>query len=309
MRLAFSVPSLGFPFFVHMMDLARQHVEQNYPDVEFIELDGQEGGNPSSTKQTNDIEAIIAQGVQALVISPNDVAALAGAVQSAIDAGLVVVTVDRNVTDVATLAHVGADNVEGGRLQGRYLIEVLPDGGDVIELQGQPGAAPAIDRHAGLDEVIAAQDAVNIVISQTAEFSRSEAIEVLQAALATEEAANVTAIVCANDDMAFGSIEALADAALTVPIIGFDALPEALQAIQGGTMAATVEQFPGGQSTQAIDIAMAKLIDGTDPAEHDTYLVPILITADNLGEAERAVEAGVAPAASPEASPDSSPTA
>lgn len=309
MRLAFSVPSLGFPFFVHMMDLARQHVEQNYPDVEFIELDGQEGGNPSSTKQTNDIEAIIAQGVQALVISPNDVAALAGAVQSAIDAGLVVVTVDRNVTDVPTLAHVGADNVEGGRLQGRYLIEILPDGGDVIELQGQPGAAPAIDRHAGLDEIIAAQDAVNIVISQTAEFSRSEAIEVLQAALATEEAASVTAIVCANDDMAFGSIEALADAGLTVPIIGFDALPEALQAIQGGTMAATVEQFPGGQSTQAIDIAMAKLIDGTDPAEHDTYLVPILITADNLGEAERAVEAGVAPAASPEASPDSSPTA
>jgi ABC-type sugar transport system substrate-binding protein len=298
-KLAFSVPGLNFPFFVHMMALAKQHVEENYPDVEFIELDGQEQGAPSSTKQSNDIDAIIAQGVNALVISPNDVAALAPAVQAAIDAGLVVVTVDRNVTDVPTLAHVGADNVEGGRLQGRYLLEILPDGGDIIELQGQPGAAPAIDRHKGLDEILAAQDKVKVVVSQTAEFARAKAVSVLEAALASTP--EPKAVVCANDDMAFGAIEALSDAGLTgVPIIGFDALPEALLDIQAGTMAATIEQFPGGQSKQAIDIAMAKLVSGTDPAQHDTYLVPALITKDNLAEAERAVEAGVA---TPEASP------
>jgi ABC-type sugar transport system substrate-binding protein len=286
-----------------MMDLARAHVETTYPDVEFISLDGQESGAPSSTKQSNDIDAIIAQGVNGLVISPNDGAALAPAVQAAIDAGMVVATVDRTVVDVATLAHVGADNVEGGRLQGRYLIEILPDGGDIIELQGQPGATPAIDRHAGLDEVLTAQDKINVAVSQTAEFARAKAVTVLEAALASNP--EPKAVVCANDDMAFGAIEALADADLTIPVIGFDALPEALQAIQAGTMAATVEQFPGKQSTTAIDIVMAKLLDGTDPAEHDTYLTPILVSADNLAEAERAVEAGVAPAASPEASPTS----
>jgi ABC-type sugar transport system substrate-binding protein len=303
LKIAFSVPGLNFPFFVHMMDLARAHVETTYPDVEFISLDGQESGAPSSTKQSNDIDAIIAQGVNGLVISPNDGAALAPAVQAAIDAGLVVATVDRTVVDVATLAHVGADNVEGGRLQGRYLIEILPDGGDIIELQGQPGATPAIDRHAGLDEVLSAQDKINVAVSQTAEFARAKAVTVLEAALASNP--EPKAVVCANDDMAFGAIEALADADLTIPVIGFDALPEALQAIQAGTMAATVEQFPGKQSTTAIDIVMAKLLDGTDPAEHDTYLTPILVSADNLAEAERAVEAGVAPAASPEASPTS----
>jgi ABC-type sugar transport system substrate-binding protein len=303
LKIAFSVPGLNFPFFVHMMDLARAHVETTYPDVEFISLDGQESGAPSSTKQSNDIDAIIAQGVNGLVISPNDGAALAPAVQAAIDAGMVVATVDRTVVDVATLAHVGADNVEGGRLQGRYLIEILPDGGDIIELQGQPGATPAIDRHAGLDEVLTAQDKIKVAVSQTAEFARAKAVTVLEAALASNP--EPRAVVCANDDMAFGAIEALADADLTIPVIGFDALPEALQAIQAGTMAATVEQFPGKQSTTAIDIVMAKLLDGTDPAEHDTYLTPILVSADNLAEAERAVEAGVAPAASPEASPTS----
>jgi ABC-type sugar transport system substrate-binding protein len=140
-------------------------------------------------------------------------------------------------------------------------------------------------------------------VSQTAEFARAKAVTVLEAALASNP--EPKAVVCANDDMAFGAIEALADADLTIPVIGFDALPEALQAIQAGTMAATVEQFPGKQSTTAIDIVMAKLLDGTDPAEHDTYLTPILVSADNLAEAERAVEAGVAPAASPEASPTS----
>jgi ABC-type sugar transport system substrate-binding protein len=99
--------------------------------------------------------------------------------------------------------------------------------------------------------------------------------------------------------MAFGAVEALSDAGLSIPIIGFDALPEALIAINGGQMTATVEQFPGGQAAGALDIIVAKLRDGKDPAQHDTFLTPIIISKDNLADAERAVEAGVAPAASP----------
>ncbi len=299
-KLAFSVPGLNFPFFVHMMNLAKMHAE-SIGGIEFRELDGQEAGQPSSTKQSNDIAAIIADGFNALVISPNDVQALAPAIQDAIDAGLVVVTVDRNVTDVATLAHVGADNVLGGEAQGTYLLEILPDGGTVFELEGQPGASPAIDRKAGLHNIIDAQETVQIVFEQTANFARADGLTVTEAALAANDPPS--AIVCANDDMAFGAVEALSGAGLTVPVIGFDALPEALQAIQGGTMAATIEQFPGQQATTAIDIALAKLKDGTDPAEHDTYLTPIILSAENLGEAERAEEAGIAPTASPEASP------
>ncbi len=305
-KLAFSVPGLNFPFFVHMMNLAHQHADA-IGGIEFRELDGQEAGQPSSTKQSNDIDAIIADGFNALVISPNDVQALAPAIQAAIDAGLVVVTVDRNVTDVATLAHVGADNVIGGEAQGTYLLEILPDGGTVFELEGQPGATPAIDRKKGLHNIIDAQEAVQIVFEQTANFGRSEGLTITETALQSNDAP--AAIVCANDDMAFGAIEALSAAGLTVPVIGFDALPEALQAIQAGTMSATVEQFPGQQATTAIDIALAKLKDGTDPAQHDTYLTPIILSAENLGQAERAEEAGITPTGSPVASPEASPTA
>lgn len=298
LKIAFSVPGLNFPFFVHMMDLAEAHAKE-ITGIEFIRLDGQENGAPSSTKQSADLEAMIAQKISGLVISPNDVNALVPAIQSVLDAGIPVVTVDRNVTDARTLAHVGADNVEGGRLQGRYLVEILPDGGDIFELQGQPGSSPAIDRDKGLKEILAAQDKIKIVVDQTANFARANAVTVTESALASNP--EPKAIVCANDDMAFGAAEAAADAGLTVPIIGFDALPEALIAIRDAKMAATIEQFPGGQAAGAIDILVAKLRNNTDPAQHDTYLIPKLITADNLAEAERAVEAGVAPAASPTA--------
>ncbi|MGD9712770.1 MAG: substrate-binding domain-containing protein [Thermomicrobiales bacterium] len=291
LTIAFSVPGLNFPFFVHMLNLAEQHAA-SLGGIEFIGLDGQEQGAPSSTKQTADLEAMIAQGIDGLVISPNDAAALAPAIESVIEAGIPVVTVDRNVEEgVATLAHVGADNVEGGRIQARYLIELFPDGAEVFELQGQPGASAAILRHQGLEEVLSEQEAVKVIVSQPAAFARADAVRVMEASLASNPEPD--AVVCANDDMAFGAAEVAQANGLNIPIIGFDALPEALIAIQEGRMAATIEQFPGGQASGAIDILVSFLRDGTEPAEHDTYLVPALITADNLGEAERAAEAGL----------------
>jgi ABC-type sugar transport system substrate-binding protein len=59
-----------------------------------------------------------------------------------------VVTIDRRVAGVDGItAHVGADNVKGGEAQGEWLLENYPDGATLINLQGQPGASPAIDRN------------------------------------------------------------------------------------------------------------------------------------------------------------------
>jgi ABC-type sugar transport system substrate-binding protein len=297
LRIAFSVSSLAFPFFQHMINLAEAHAAEI--GVELMVLDGQQGGQPSSTKQSSDLEAAVAQGIQGVVISPNDVNALQPAIQAVIDADIPVVTVDRNVTGADTLAHVGADNVRGGELQGEFLVELLAEGGRIFELQGQPGASAAIDRHAGLDAVLAENEQIEVVASETAEFQRERAVTVFEALLAANQAPD--AVVCANDDMAFGVAQVASEQGLELAVIGFDALPEALVAIRDGQMAATIEQFPGAQATTALDILVAFMRDGTEPAEHDTYLEPGLITADNLGEAERAAEAGIEAAATPTA--------
>ena len=282
-----SLPSLSFPFFVHMQTQLRAEA-QKLGGVSLIETDGQN----SSPKQTSDMEAAVTKGVNAIVISPLDVAALAPAVQAVVEAGIPVVTIDRRVNGVeGVLAHVGADNVRGGQAQGEAILAAFPQGATVMHLQGQPGAGPAIDRNKGLHMVLDAhKDIFKMVFEQPANFARDQALTMVESGLAgMAKAPDV--IVCANDDMALGAMEAAKARNMTaIKIYGFDALPEALSRVEDGSLAGTVEQFPGEQSRIAMDIAVAFARDGKQPANKLTLLTPIVITKANLDKAERLSE-------------------
>lgn len=279
-----SLPNLGFPFFVHMM---KQIVAEGETlGVEVIEADGQ-GSTP---KQTADVEAAIIQGVKGILISPNEVDAMAPAIRQAIEAGVPVVTVDRRVDKVdGILAHVGADNVAGGEAQGRLIVEMFPNGAKVFNLQGQPGSSPAIDRNKGVHNVLdPLSDKYEFVFEQTAFFARDKGLSVTEAGLAGLDSPP-DVIVAANDDMALGAAEAVKAAGLEgqVAILGFDALPEALAAVRDGRLTATVEQFPGGQSKQGLNILVDHIKSGKTPDNSLVLLTPITITKDNFDKAER----------------------
>jgi inositol transport system substrate-binding protein len=255
-------------------------------DIEVIESDGQR----SSTKQTADVEAAIAKKVDGIVISPNEVDAMAPALQEAVDAKIAVVTIDRRVDKVpGIVAHVGADNVKGGEAQGQLIMKLFPNGASVMNLQGQSGASPAIDRNKGLHNVLdQAKDKYKFVFEDTAGFDRAKGLAMTESALAGMKSPP-DVIVCANDDMALGALEALKARNLNgkVKLIGFDALPEALGQIKAGDLTATIEQMPGGQSRGAVDTLVAFVRDGKQPAAKVTLLTPIAITKDNLNQAER----------------------
>jgi inositol transport system substrate-binding protein len=280
-----SAPDLAFPFFVHMMNQMKAEAAK-LGDIEVIESDGQR----SSTKQTADVEAAIAKKVDGIVISPNEVDAMAPALQEAVDAKIAVVTIDRRVDKVpGILAHVGADNVKGGEAQGQLIMKLFPKGASVMNLQGQSGASPAIDRNKGLHNVLdQAKDKYKFVFEDTAGFDRAKGLAMTESALAGM-ATPPDVIVAANDDMALGALEALKARNLNgkVKLIGFDALPEALAQIKGGDLTATIEQMPGGQSRGAVDTLVAFVRDGKQPAAKVTLLTPIAITKDNLDQAER----------------------
>jgi inositol transport system substrate-binding protein len=280
-----SAPDLAFPFFVHMMNQMKAEAAK-LGDIEVIESDGQR----SSTKQTADVEAAIAKKVDGIVISPNEVDAMAPALQEAVDAKIAVVTIDRRVDKVpGIIAHVGADNVKGGEAQGQLIMKLFPNGASVMNLQGQSGASPAIDRNKGLHNVLdQAKDKYKFVFEDTAGFDRAKGLAMTESALAGMKTPP-DVIVCANDDMALGALEALKARNLNgkVKLIGFDALPEALAQIKGGDLTATIEQMPGGQSRGAVDTLVAFVRDGKQPAQKVTLLTPIAITKDNLNQAER----------------------
>lgn len=287
LTIATSVPSLGFPFFVHMENQLKAEAE-SLGGITLLTNDGQN----STPKQTADVEAAVVNAVDGIVISPIDSVAMAPALAQAVEAGIPVVTIDRRVDGVeGILSHVGADNVKGGEAQANLIVELFPDGARIVNLQGQPGASPAIDRNQGVHNVLdPVKDKYQIIFEQTANFARAEALSVTEAGLAANGKPDV--IVCANDDMAFGAIEACAAAGFTdVKIYGFDALPEAIVAVRDGSMAGTVEQFPGEQSRTAVRIAVAYARDKTEPAEKLVLLTPIVIGIDNIDQAERIAEA------------------
>ena len=83
------------------------------------------------------------------------------------------------------LAHVGADNVKGGEAQGQLIMALFPDGAKVLNLQGQPGSSPAIDRNAGVHNVLDKHaDKYPFVFEQTANFARDKGLSVTEAGLA-----------------------------------------------------------------------------------------------------------------------------
>ena len=282
LTLAWSLPALEFPFFVHMQKALRDKATE-IGGITLIETDGQN----QTTKQTADVEAAVTQGVDGIIISPLDAVAMQPAVQAAVDAGIPVVTIDRRVEGVpGVLAHVGADNVLGGEAQGKLIMELFPDGATIINLQGQPGASPAIDRNKGAHNVLDAHaDKYKFVAEQTANFQRNEGVTVTESLLAGMESPP-DVILCANDDMALGALQVVKEQGLPIKIIGFDALPEALASIRDGGLTATIEQWPGGQSAKALETMVAYLRDGTKP-EPLVLLTPEAITKDNIDKAER----------------------
>jgi ABC-type sugar transport system substrate-binding protein len=285
LTILFSIPDLAFPFFVHMVNQIKDE-SAKVGDIDLIVADGQR----SSPKQTADLEAAITKGVNGIVISPNDVDALAAAIQEAVDAKIPVVTVDRRVNKVpGVLGHVGADNVKGGEAQGLLVEKLFPNGANVMNLQGQSGSSPAIDRNKGLHNVLdQAKDKYKFVFEDTAGFDRSKGLAMTESALAGM-ATPPDVIVAANDDMALGALEALKARNLVgkVKLIGFDALPEALGQIQAGNITGTIEQLPGGQTRGALETLVGFLRDGKKPDNQVTLLTPIAITKDNLNQAER----------------------
>jgi inositol transport system substrate-binding protein len=286
LTIATSLPSLEFPFFVHMQ---KQLIAEGNAlgGIKLINMDGQN----KAPKQTADVEAAITQKVNAIVISPTDVNAMAPALEAAVKAGIPVVTIDRRVAKVdGLLGHVGADNVKGGEAQANAIIKDFPNGAKIFHLQGQPGAGPAIDRNKGLHNVLdKVKDKYQIVFEQTANFARAEGLSVTEAGLAGKGKPDV--IVCANDDMALGAMEAAKARGFNdIKIYGFDALPEALKAVKDGGMQATIEQFPGEQSREAMRVAVAFARDGKKPAEAVLLLTPVAITKANLDKAERVSE-------------------
>lgn len=282
--IGLTLPSLAHPFFVYLQRNVMDEAE--LLDVEIIAIDAAN----VAAKQMSIVEDFISKGVEGVLMSPIGTDALVPAVESLNRAGIPIATVDRKVSGGDVLVHVGADNVEGGRVAARYLLEQLGGRGGVLELEGTPGASPAIDRKAGFDEVIATSN-IKILVSQTAKFERATGQTVMENLLQVHK--DFQGVFAANDEMILGSIEAVEAAGVDtskIILVGYDAIPDALNYIKDGRLDATIEQFPGEQAKQSLRYLVEYIREGKNPPSKEVYITPVAITIDNLDDAEHKVE-------------------
>ena len=282
--IGLAVPSLSHPFFIYLKSHVTDEAEEL--GVKVIVADAED----AAAKQMSIIEDFIVRGVGGVLLSPIGADALVPAVESLNRARIPVATVDRKVNEGDVLVHVGADNVEGGRVAARYIMEKLGGRGNVIELEGTPGASPAIDRKKGFDEEIG-KSSMRIVASQTADFGRARGLSVMENLLQARK--DFQAVYAANDEMILGAIEAMEahgiDAARVVTV-GYDAIPDALQYIKEGKLNATIEQFPGRQAGKALRFLVDNIRHGKMPPAKEVYITPVAIDSSNLHQAEQKTE-------------------
>ena len=249
--VGFSVSTLNNPFFVSLSEGAKAEAEKQ--GVKLVVVDA----GDDAAKQTNDIEDLISRNVSVLIVNPVDSDAVAPAVQNAVSKGIKVISVDRVVNGVEVDCQIASDNVAGAKMATEYLVELIGEGAKAAELEGVPGASATIDRGAGFHE--AADTALEVVASQTANFNRAEGMNVMENIL--QSSPEVKGVFAHNDEMALGAVEAVAASGKDIKIIGFDATEDAVTAVKAGKMAATVAQKPELMGETAVQTAI-KLING-----------------------------------------------
>ncbi len=204
-------------------------------------------------KQENQIKAVrafVAQGVDAIILAPVVETGWEPVLREAKRAKIPVVLVDRGIKTAdeslfATL--IASDFVAEGRMAAEWLAKKTGGKASIIELQGTPGAAPAIDRKKGFEAGIKAHPEMKIIASQSGDFRRTGGKEVTEALL-KGAGASVTAVYAHNDDMALGAIQALDEAGKKpgsgVIVLSIDGVKGAFEAMVAGKLNCTVECNP-----------------------------------------------------------------
>jgi ribose transport system substrate-binding protein len=282
-RVALVLKTLNNPFFIDM-----QHGAEDAAKRLDVDLTVQAAERETDVeKQMQIIENLVETGVNALAIAPSGSKEVVTAIAKANAANIPVVIVDDRVDGPAAReagvhweAYTGSDNVEGGRIAGRFLVQISNGSATVAVLEGIPGHQTGDARLRGFKEAIQGSPGVKVVASQTANWERDQGFTVFQNMLQAHP--DITAVFACNDMMALGAVEAIRAANRTgqIHVIGFDAVDDARKAIAAGTMDGSVAQFPSEMGRIAVENAV-KLIHH-EPVQAETPTKLEMITKANL---------------------------
>jgi ribose transport system substrate-binding protein len=238
-----------------------------------------QSGEFDVARQKDQVENFLVRRVDAMVLCPCDSRSIGTSVQAANAAGIPVFTADIAVLadGAAVVCHTASDNVEGGRLAARAVAEAIGGAGEVAIID-HPEVESVIQRVSGFEQELAAHPGVTVVAKLPGRGTKDMAFRTAEDILQAHP--GLDAIFGINDDSALGALAAVEKAGKLgqVVIVGFDAVPEARQAIRDGKLHADVVQQPDHIGRATIEAIAAYLAGGDVPARQ---LIPCrLYTGD-----------------------------
>jgi ribose transport system substrate-binding protein len=172
--IGFSQTGFNHPWRISMLE-SLQAEACRHPNVELIVLDG----NVDVAKQSNDVRDLLARGVDAVLLSPVESAALVPAARAVNDAGLPLVVMDRDVPTEKTL-FIGQSNVTMGEKVAERMAEDLGGKGNIVVITGLQGSSPAVDRDQGMKNVLAKFPDIKVLAVGDGQWIREPAVPIVE---------------------------------------------------------------------------------------------------------------------------------
>ena len=248
-----------------------------HPGAKFIYSDA----NGNSQRQIQQVKNMVDEGIDLLIISPNEAQPLTGVVEQTYNKGIPVIVIDRKTSSELYTAYVGADNYQIGKMAGEYLGSLLKNKGNILEIMGLPGSSPAIERDRGFADGLKKFGNVHITAQVYGDWLKDHAKNQLQQIIPSLK--NIDAVFAHNDVMAQGARQVLNQARLNknIKVVGVDALPGeggGLQMIGSRVIDASMLYPTGGKEA----ITTAFKILNKEPFQKENILQTLVIDSTNV---------------------------
>ena len=236
--------------------------------------------NDNDRLQTKQINQFIDEGVDLLIVSPNQVHTISAVIDKAYDKGIPVILFDRKTDSKKYTAFIGADNYEAGHEIGHFIAQQLEGKGNIVEICGLKASSPAIERDRGFMDALKDYSGVKVIARKHGDWVKESGVMAMDSIL-TQAQEPIQYVFAQNDRMGLGALQAIRKhGAKGIKIVGIDALPVpggGMENVRDGNLEASYIYPTRGDSVMQLALNILE----KKPYKRDNYLKGALVTKAN----------------------------
>ena len=236
--------------------------------------------NDNDRLQKQQIEQFIKEGVNLLIVSPNQIHTISSVIDKAYDAGIPVILFDRKTDSRKYTAFIGADNYEAGHEIGYFIGQQLEGKGNIAEICGLQASSPAIERNRGFMDALKSYPNVKVVARGYGDWIKESGVTAMDSIL-VQSKESFQYVFAQNDRMALGALQSIKKHKVKgIRIVGIDALPVpggGMESVRDGNLEASYIYPTRGDLVMQLALNILE----KKPYKRDNYLKGALVTKAN----------------------------